>query len=209
MTTMIRFFVDFDREERWLNEMAAAGWLMRKRGLVYSSTDIGPGSAVVRIDYRPGMKAADFDDYRQLFADAGWRHVSGTRTSGTQYFASVTDDADADIFSDARSRAQRYKRAFEVNTAVLLPLAVVVFVLLSSPDSGFHAAFSPGEWYQTPGLWEMEGSRFLGALLFETPFVILRVGLPLLLVVACVVLLVTALRQRALYRRVTAAAPSA
>jgi hypothetical protein len=115
--------------------MAADGRLMRKRGVVYSSTDIEPGSTVVRIDYRPSMKAADFDDYRQLFADAGWQHISGTRTSGTQHFASTTDDADADIFSDARSRAQRYKRAFEVNTAVLLPLLVVVSVLMSSPRS--------------------------------------------------------------------------
>jgi predicted signal transduction protein with EAL and GGDEF domain len=69
-----------------------------------------------------------------------------------------------------------------------------------------RAILSPGEWYLTPGLWEMEESLFLSAFLFETPFVILRVGLPLLLVVACVVMVVTAVRQRALYRRAIAAA---
>jgi hypothetical protein len=209
MTRMIRFFVDFDEEERWLDRMAAEGRLMTKRGPVYTATPIEPGSAVVRIDYRPRMSAADFDDYRQLFADAGWRHVSGTRTSGTQHFASTTADADAEIFSDARSRAQRYKRALEVNAAVLLPLLVVVFVLMASPSSGLGAVLSPGEWYLTPGLWEMQGSLFLSAFLLETPFVILRVGLPLLLVVGCVVMLVTVMRQRALYRRAIAAAPSA
>ena len=203
---VIRFFVDFDAEERWLDRMAAEGRLMRKRGVVYSSTDIEPGSAVVRIDYRPRMTAADFADYVQLFADAGWRHISGSRTSGTQHFASTTADADADIFSDARSRAQRYKRALDVNAAVLLPLLVVVSILLATPSSGLRAAFSPGEWYLTPGLWEMEGSLFLSAFLFETPFVILRAGFPLVLVVACVVMLVTAVRQRALYRRAIAAA---
>jgi hypothetical protein len=206
---MIRFFVDFDEEERWLDRMAAEGRLMRKRGFVYSSTDIEPGSAVVRIDYRPRMSAADFDDYRQLFADAGWRHISGTRASGTQHFASTTADADADIFSDVRSRAERYKRALEVNAAVLLPLLVVVFVLMSSRDSGFHALLRPEEWYLTPGLWEMRGGRFIGAFLFETVFVVMRVGLPLLLVVTCVLMVVTAMRQGVLYRRAVASATTA
>jgi len=203
---VIRFFVDFDEEERWLDRMAAEGRLMRKRGFVYSSTDIEPGSAVVRIDYRPRMSADDFADYVQLFADAGWRHISGSRTSGTQHFASTTADADADIFSDARSRAQRYKRALDVNAAVLLPLLVVVSILLATEGSGFRLAFSPGEWYLTPGLWEMQGWRFAGAFLFESVFVALRVGLPFLMIAACIVMLVTAVRQGILYRRAIAAA---
>ncbi|MFT2752397.1 DUF2812 domain-containing protein [Clavibacter sp. Sh2088] len=209
MTMVIRFFVDFDEEERWLDRMADEGRLMRKRGFVYSSTDIEPGSAVVRIDYRPRMSAADFDDYRQLFADGGWRHISGTRTSGTQHFASTTADADAEIFSDARSRAERYKRALEVNAAVLLSLLVVVFVLMSSRESGFHALLRPEEWYLTPGLWEMQGGRFVGAFLFETVFVVMRVGLPLLLVVTCALMVVTAMRQGVLYRRAVASATTA
>ncbi|MFT2691995.1 DUF2812 domain-containing protein [Clavibacter zhangzhiyongii] len=203
---VIRFFVDFDKEERWLNEMAAAGRLMRKHGLVYRATDIVPGSAVVRIDYRPGMSAADFADYRQLFADAGWQHLSGTRSSGIQHFASTTDDADADIFSDARSRAQRYERAIDVSMIMLLPTVVVVFALMATEGSGVRQLLSPGEWYLTPGLWEMEGSRFLGAFLFETVFVVLRVGLPLLLVAAAGVMVATAVYQGVLYRRAIAAA---
>jgi len=206
---VIRFFVDFDKEERWLDEMAAEGRLMRKRGLVYTSTDIEPGSAVVRIDYRPSMTAADFADYVQLFADAGWRHISGSRTSGTQHFASTTAEADADIFSDARSRAQRYRRALDVNAAVLLPMLVVGFVLLASEGSGFRLIFTPSEWYLTPGLWEMSGARFVGAFLFETVFVALRVGLPVLFLAACVAMLVTAVRQGILYRRAVAEASAA
>ncbi|WP_081234712.1 DUF2812 domain-containing protein [Clavibacter tessellarius] len=209
MTMVIRFFVDFDEEERWLDRMAAEGRLMRRRGFVYTSTDIEPGSAVVRIDYRPSMTAADFADYVQLFADAGWRHISGSRRSGTQHFASTTADADAEIFSDARSRAERYKRALDVNAAVLLPLLVVVFVLAATEGSGVRAILRPDEWYLTPGLWEMEGWRFAGAFLFETVFVAMRVGLPLLLVVGCVVMLVTAVRQGILYRRAVAAAAEA
>ncbi|QIS38384.1 DUF2812 domain-containing protein [Clavibacter capsici] len=206
MTMVIRFFVDFDKEERWLDRMAAEGRLMTKRGPVYTSTPIEPGSAVVRIDYRPRMSVADFDDYRQLFADAGWRHISGTRTSGTQHFASTAADADTEIFSDARSRALRYKRALDVHAAVLLPLLVVVFALLSMEGSGVRLILSPDEWYLTPGLWEMQGSRFVGAFLFETVFVAMRVGLPLLLVVGTALMLATAVRQGVLYRRAVAGA---
>jgi len=30
-------------------------------------------------------------------------------------------------------------------------------------------------WYLTPGLWQMQGEWFWKALLFETPFVLLRI----------------------------------
>ncbi|TQO19908.1 uncharacterized protein DUF2812 [Rhodoglobus vestalii] len=201
MKKVFKLFVDFDKEERWLNSMAAKGQLLAKAGLLYSFTPIVPGSAVVRIDYRPSMSADDFDDYRSLFWDAGWQHLSGSRSSGNQYFASTGGDENAEIFSEAGSKAQRYRRAIRVSSAVVFPFLVVTFVLFSSGSAMIKTLFSPGNWYLTPGIWEKEGGELLGAFLFETPFVALRVGGPILLIAAVFVMLAMIAYQSFRYRR--------
>ncbi|QJU55082.1 DUF2812 domain-containing protein [Herbiconiux sp. KACC 21604] len=203
MNTSFKIFADFDKEERWLNRQAAEGRLVHKAGPLYAFAPVEPGSAVVRVDYRPTMSAADFDDYVTLFADAGWRHLAGTRTSGTQYFASSAERADTEIFSDPSSRALRYRRALGVTGGIAALYLLLVFVLVVSGNSVFESLFTPGAWYLTPGLWQKEGWALVGAFLFETPFVILRIGAPVLLVAACIVMLATVAHQWRLYRRAT------
>ncbi|WP_147436215.1 DUF2812 domain-containing protein [Mycetocola manganoxydans] len=202
----LRMFVDYDKEEAWLNEMAGKGHLVVKAGPLYSFTPIEPGAAVVRVDHQPSMKAGDFDDYRNLFADAGWQHLAGTRGSGEQYFASFSGDANADIFSENESKAQRYRRAMTTNSAILLPLFVIVVALWSTWNVSPESFLSPRDWYLTPGLWEREGWAFAGAFLFETPIVALRVGGPLILIGSCIVILVLLAYQWVLYRRTRARA---
>src|SRR5690606_9119586 len=140
-------FVDYDKEEAWLNDMADRGHLVVKAGPRYSFVPIEPGTAVVRVDHQPGMKASDFDDYRNLFADAGWQHLAGSRGSGEQYFASFSGDANADIFSENESKAQRYRRAMTTNSAILLPLSVTVVALWSTWNVSPEAFLSPRDLY--------------------------------------------------------------
>ena len=201
MKKVCKLFVDFDKEEIWLNHMAAEGHLVRKAGPLYSFTPIAPGSAVVRIDYRPSMNAADFPDYKLFFSDAGWQHLSGSRTSGNQYFASTGRDENDEIFSEAGSKAQRYRRALGVNVSLTVSFLVVLIILWSSGSAMFDTLLSPGEWYLTPGLWETHGWGFLLAFLVETPFVALRVGVPILLIAGCLVMLGMVAYQSILYRR--------
>lgn len=201
MKRHFKIFLDFDKEERWLNQMAAEGWLMRQSGPFYSFTPMPPGAAIVRTDYRPTMSAEDFADYISLFADAGWHHLSGSRTSGTQYFSADRDAANDEIFSDAASKAQRYRRAFRARAALAVPFLAVVFVLWTTGNATFTALFAPEQWYQTPGIWQMQGGELLRALLIETPFVALRIGGPILLIAASLVLAIQAIYQLRLYER--------
>lgn len=189
-----KMFVDFDKEEAWLNRRAAEGWLVVKAGFGHTFAAIAPGSAVVRVDYRPSMSAADFDDYRNLFWDSGWQHVAGTRGSGAQYFASFSGDANADIFSDPGSKAERYRRAMAVTSALLLPFVVITIALWI--QGGLSV-----DLYLTPGLWEMQGWQFARAFALETPFALLRLAGPLLLVGASVALGAQLAYQWVLYRR--------
>lgn len=209
MTKKFKLFVDFDKEEAWLNHMATKGHLVRKAGPLYSFTPTTPGSAVVGIDYRPSMSAADFEDYKSLFSDAGWQHMSGSRTSGNQYFASTGGYGNDEIFSEVESKAQRYRRAIAVNVSLATSFLVILILVGSSGSPVFANFFSPAEWYLTPGLWEKQGVGFWGPFLFETPFVATRLAIPIVLIVGCFVLLGRGAYQSILYRRASMTANAA
>lgn len=197
----LKFFVNFDKEEAWLNRMATDGHLLTKVGMFYTFAPITSDGAVVRVDYRSSMKQSDFDDYLRLFEDSGWRHLGGSRHGGPQYFASFSDDANADIFSDAGTKAQRYRRSIAAYGILLLPFFVFALALWTQGTIGSVASTAPQDWYLTPGLWDMQGAEFVRAFLFETIFVFFRIGGPLLLVGFGLYLVALMAYQYVLYRR--------
>lgn len=168
----MKMFFRFDREERWLEEMAAKGWLLCGKGLFYDFQRCTPDRCTIRADYREFKNREEFEVYRVMFEDSGWKHLAGSKGSGNQYFLKLRDSCTEDIFSDERSRAGRYKRvanAWLCAAIALLPLMVVYY----GPGSG-QRYWNPAEWYLTPGLWELEGASFWWAFLFETPFALGR-----------------------------------
>ena len=176
-TRKLKFILDFDKEEAWLNQMAAEGYLpVGATGPLYTFEPVEPATAVVRVDYRPPMKRPDFADYVNLFEDSGWRHLAGSHHGGPQYFASFSSDAETDIFSDTASKAQRYRRSITVYGLVSTPVLAVVIALWIQGTIGLRTLTSPKDWYLTPGLWQMQGPEFVGAFLFETIFVLFRIA---------------------------------
>lgn len=169
-----RFFLRFDKEEKWLEEMAEQGWLLCGQSLFYTFEPAIPEKRTIRIDFREPKSEKDFADYCALFEDSGWKHVAGTKSSGTQYFLKMDESSTGDIFSDALSRAGRYKRL----SALWLFCAVMFIPLLLSMKTGgwIHpeTLLTPKEWYLTPGLWELSGLSFWLSFLWETPFALMR-----------------------------------
>ena len=45
-----KFFLDLDKEEKWLNEMTKQGWLLTRKGLKY--TFERGEEKLIKIDYR-------------------------------------------------------------------------------------------------------------------------------------------------------------
>lgn len=203
----LKTFIDFEKEEAWLNQKSDEGHLLHKAGLLYTFRPVEPGTATVRVDYRPQMSRVDFADYLTLFSDTSWTHLAGSRSGGPQYFASFSGDANADIFSEPVSKIQRYRRAITMSAALLLPLLVVVISLASLGSITLDSFLAPRDWYLTQGLWQMGGWEFARAFLFETPFVVLRIGPPFILIATCVALLVRITRQMVLYRRTASGEP--
>lgn len=170
----IKFFLDFEKEEKWLRKMEQNGYLLEKKSLFYYFTKTNPSNGVIKIDYRRFKNYKDFMDYISMFEDSGWKHISGTKSSGTQYFRLIDKESNEDIFSDARSRAGRYKRISDMWLSCELFFVAMFIILVSQGMVEIQNLFLPKEWYLTPGLWESDGFSFIWAFLFETPFALFR-----------------------------------
>ena len=169
-----KFFINFDKEAQWLEQMAHDGYHLKSTFLGYQFQRGEPEAATIKIDFRTFKKKEDFIDYCTMFEDSGWKHLTGTKSSGIQYFKKIDESAADDIFSDKYSKAGRYKRYankfFELAISYL-PLLVILY-LTGIVD--FKAFINPKELYLTPGLWDQAGTSFWFSFLFETPFALMR-----------------------------------
>ncbi|MCR8630357.1 DUF2812 domain-containing protein [Paenibacillus radicis (ex Xue et al. 2023)] len=199
-----KFFINFEKEEQWLNEMAQQGYRFTKKTTGYEFQPGKPDNAVIKMDYRTFKKQEDFEDYCALFEDCGWKHITGSKSSGYQYFRKIHENGDDDIFSDADSKAGRYKRISEM-WSTLATTFIPIFVVLISTDSIDKAAFlNPKLLYYTPGLWEETGAAFWKAFLFETPFALFRGFLWLLIPIMIVLYLIFAFKANKQYSKIQA-----
>lgn len=203
MKTIKRFkiFVDMDREEQYLREMAQKGYMLRKYSVfgVYTFEAAPPQTRNYRVDYRTFSSRRKFDAYVALFEDAGWRHVWGRPYDGSQYFLPAgADTSGDDIFSDADSKAGRYKR---LRNVCILTFAVAALYLFTIWRSGPGLE---GSLFLTPGLWDKTGGEFWRAFWFELPFVFFRAGLPLLMLAIGAVYGYWAIRAHRIFKRKTA-----
>lgn len=169
-----KFFLDFDKEEQWLNEMANAGYQLENKGFGYTFRQAEPDDTTIKIDYRQFTKKEDFIDYLTLFEDSGWEHIAGYKGSGTQYFRKVEGNSDEDIFSDKLSKAAKYKRLSDMYIQMAITFIPLFAVLISTDLIDINALFNLKLLYLTEGLWERSGSDFWKAFIFETPFALFR-----------------------------------
>ena len=106
-----------EQEENWLAEMSARGFHLVKPGVFgrYEFQKGEPSQFVYRMDFLANSQQKK--DYLQLFEDAGWEHLG--EFGGWQYFRKPAgDDSAPEIFTDVRSKIQKYHR-------VLIFLAIV------------------------------------------------------------------------------------
>jgi hypothetical protein len=197
-----KFYLDFEKEEKWLNQMAKEGWELNRKPFGYQFREAIPNDTIIKIDYRCFKTNEDFGDYRTLFRDSGWEHIAGTKLSGTQYFKKVNEYGDADIFSDIPSKAARYKKLSNMWLTMAFSYIPIFFVLFTAKTIDIAALLNPKLLYYTPGLWEKTKISFWRAFLFETPFAMMR-GFSWLFFPALIILyFVFAMRAEKNYRRV-------
>ena len=104
--TIRKFFWvwEFDKEEMWLNEMAASGWVLERVGfLTYLFSPCEPGEYALRME----MRAHD-DGYVQFLKETGAEYVG--RMFAWMYTRKKTADRPFDLFSDMDSRIGHLNR---------------------------------------------------------------------------------------------------
>ena len=89
---------DFEKEERWLNEMALSGWLLDRVGWCrYHVVRCQPGTYTVRLEMHEEDQA-----YIRFMEETGVEYIG--RCFQWLYFRKNTADGEFDLFSDLDSR---------------------------------------------------------------------------------------------------------
>ena len=95
---------DFEKEERWLNNMAAEGWVLDGVGFAtYYFVRCEPGEYIIRLE----MREAD-DEYMRFMADMGAEHAG--QYFKWHYFRRKSELGTFDLYSDIDSRLEHLSR---------------------------------------------------------------------------------------------------
>ena len=101
---------DFDKEEKWLNEMAAKGLALASVGFCrYEFEDCVPGEFKICLEFLENkFKRAENEKYVEFLEETGAEHV-GT-FCGWAYFRKRAAEDDFRLFSDNTSRIRHLTR---------------------------------------------------------------------------------------------------
>lgn len=139
-----KFFVwDYDKEEKWLNEMAAKGLsLIAVKLMTYEFETTLPGEYHVCLQaLEHSLSHPETENYIHFLEDTGVEHVGNVLR--TAYFRKRTADGDFSLFSDTASRIRQLTRLI-TTIAVLLPMNVC---------NGFNNLISYIRWRQSVSLF--------------------------------------------------------
>jgi len=124
-----------DKEEQFLEKMAADGYKLNTVQLgKYTFVEDKPAKIKYQLDFK-GLGRMKEDEYLQIFEDAGWECID---TLGSWYYfrKEYTDDEpDISIFSDNKSRLEKYWRIIAFLMISGFPLYYNVLILFPNLDS--------------------------------------------------------------------------
>lgn len=166
-----KIFFNIEKEEQWLNQQLEKGYYCThiSRLGIYTFTK-SYKKYVMRLDYQDYTSSEKFEEYKTIYNDFGWNLIKGSRFGAIQYWQKEAGNQN-EIFSDCQSKCNYYKRLMTYSLTFAALCSIISYFQYKGAGSMYHE-----------GLWAMEGTLFWKALLFETPFVLLKLG-PALLVV--------------------------
>jgi hypothetical protein len=132
-----RLYWDYEREERWLNEMASRGWQFVRYVFGRYHFEPGePGEWIYRVELLPASPhQAAGREYLALLKDAGAEVVS--TYARWAYLRRPATMGAFELFSDLESRIGHYQRVLKFFTSALATLVGCIGALIVvSSDSG-------------------------------------------------------------------------
>jgi hypothetical protein len=182
-----KLFVDVVKEEKWLNAVLAKGYkctIIRSFG-VYKFVP-SKESYVIRLDFQEYMNKEKYEEYKGTYEDFGWTHIKGSQWGGIHYWQKAADGKD-EIFSDSASHIAYFKRL--MNHSAIFGFICLIFSINVKDGNWFSRLFNIKASYLTEKLWEMSGSKFWSAFLFETPFAMFRFLAPWFFIITAIMFL--------------------
>ncbi|TFJ45400.1 hypothetical protein CKN80_06980 [Carnobacterium divergens] len=177
-----RLFLSMNKEEEWINFVQEEGYKLvsiNSLAPIYTFKKLKNKETFtpyVRLDFREkSMSKTNYEEYKTLFSDSGWKLIKGSRYGGTQYFQQEHPDVTRGIFSDKDSQENVKKRYVKFGYSYGFLFLLYFYIFYKAQSGGLSNILNFKSWYLTPNLWEMKGEWFWKAFLFETPFALLRV----------------------------------
>lgn len=117
----------FEREERWLNDMAACGWnLVDTTGVRYVFEQGTPGEYRYKLELLENLPStAESERYLRFMEDAGIQQVAAC--GRWVYFRRRAEDGPFDLFSDLDSRIAHLRR---IRTLLFTVIGVEVIAIM-------------------------------------------------------------------------------
>jgi len=114
-TYLWKFFADYEKEEKWLNEMAAKGLALTDYStLRYTFEECEPGEYIYRIEYLENRgRHPETIHYIRFMEDSGIEHIATFRNTWV-YFRKKAADGAFEIYSDIESRIRHYQRISKI-----------------------------------------------------------------------------------------------
>ena len=140
-TTAWKVFIDYEKEEEWLNAMSAKGLAMKDYFFLrYVFEDSEPGEYTYRIELLNNLPGqAESQNYLSFMADSGVEHVASWHR--WVYFRKRTEGGSFDIYSDIDSRIEHYRR---VKMLWLVIMIMEIFLGCSNLFIGFEFLLGTG-----------------------------------------------------------------
>jgi hypothetical protein len=141
MKTKIRkAFIDFEKEENWLNEMAAKGMAMTHYNFCcYTFEDCVPGEYFYRIELlERGANHHESARYICFLEENGIEHIA--TDSSWIYFRKKAAAGAFELYNDLDSRIKHYSRI----ARLLFGIGVLEFLLISTQIGGLLSLLGRG-----------------------------------------------------------------
>ncbi len=100
---------EYEKEEAWLNEMAAKGQTLVSRHSFYEFEETQPGEYIIRMELlSDGPKSLDGEKYIRFVEDTGAEYIA--HSGKWAYFRKKAADGPFELHSDNETRARHLQR---------------------------------------------------------------------------------------------------
>lgn len=140
-------YMDFEKEEAWLNQMAQEGWaLVDYSWCRYAFESCEPGAYVYRIELLPDLAGRPQSrSYVEFVESTGAQEVA--HYGRWVYFRKKSPEGGFDLFSDLGSRLAHYKRVFQFWSVLALAEFLIGFSNVSTGLGNLAAGRSGANLY--------------------------------------------------------------